>query len=157
MTACHSNNDNAKHERRSAEELLIPASMDYTSEDSVKIKTLVEQFAEGLKTQNFAGCADLLYRMSDGEAVPYSEDEKKQYVQTMSSFRKIYDVRMTGFILRNEKNNDVKLTLQILENGNILQGQGTINISLNPVYVKGEWYLTLLDKFAEGVEDVYAQ
>jgi hypothetical protein len=35
------------------------------------------------------------------------------------------------------------------------KGIGVTTISLNPVTKKGKWYLTLLDKNAEGVEDVY--
>ena len=51
----------------------------------------------------------------------------------------------------------MKLTLQIQENGNISENIGTISMSLNPVYKDGEWYLTLYDKYAEGVEDIYAR
>ena len=142
---------------RNAEDYLLPAAMQYTANDTLKINELVSLFTEGLKNQDFASCANLLYKVTDGEMVAFTDVDKKQYVQAMSSFRKIYDVRTTGFILRSDKNNNVKLTLQILENGSIPEGRGTINVSLNPVYKDGEWYLTLLDKNAEGVKDVYVR
>ena len=146
-----------KKKIRNAEDFLLPAAMSYTANDTLKINELVGQFTEALKSQDFAVCADLLNHVKNGEIVPFSDAEKSQYVQGMSSFRHIYDVRTTGFLLRSDKNNDIKLTLQILEDGSISDGRGTINVSLNPVYKDGEWYLTLLDKNAEGVEDVYVQ
>lgn len=142
---------------RNAEDLLLPPAMQYTANDTLKINELVGQFTEGLNNQDFASCANLLYKVADGEIVAYTDAEKKQYAQAMSSFRHIYDVRTTGFLLRNDKNNNVKLTLQVVENGSISEGRGTINVSLNPVFKDGEWYLTLYDKNAEGVEDVYVQ
>ena len=73
----------------------------------------------------------------------------------MNIFSKVYAVRTTSFILRSDKNNDVKLTVQIDENGDIDKNIGTISFSLNPVYKDGNWYLTVLDKYAEGVENIY--
>ena len=157
LASCSSNSDKSAKKQLSPEDLLLSPAMDYTADDSAKINALVEQFTEGLKTQNYADCAQLLHKVVDGEVVAYSAEEKQQYVQAMSSFRRIFDVRTTGFILRSDKNNNVKLTLQIQENGNISENIGTISMSLNPVYKDGEWYLTLYDKYAEGVEDIYAR
>ena len=38
-----------------------------------------------------------------------------------------------------------------------MKEQGVMSFSLNPVVKDGKWYLTLYDKDAEGVEDIYKE
>jgi len=60
-----------------------------------------------------------------------------------------------SLVLRSDKNNEVKLTVQIVSSGDLDKEIGVTHLSLNPVVKDGKWYLTLLDKNAEGVEEIY--
>ena len=67
----------------------------------------------------------------------------------------IYDCKVTTLILRSELNNEARVVVKVREDGDIEKQIGTTTISLNPVQIEGKWYLTLLDKNAQGVQDVY--
>lgn len=67
----------------------------------------------------------------------------------------IYAAKTNSFVLRSDKNNQVDVLIQITKDGDIDKGIGISKMSLNPVVKNGKWYLTLLDKNAEGVIDVY--
>lgn len=138
----------------SPEDYLRPATMQYTSNDSAAINALVEQYIECIKSKDFNGCAEMLYKVKDDEIEPLSKHEKDQLVSSLRSFP-IYDLRQSTFILRSDKNNEIELTLQIIADGDLYKKIGTTTQSLNPVYKDNTWYLTLLDKHAEGVENVY--
>lgn len=135
-------------------EYLRPASMDYSSKDSSEIKTLVDNYVENFKNKNFQVTASMLYKMRNDSIFPLSEQDKQKYIDAYSHMP-IYDCGVKGIILRSDKNNEVKVTVQVIPNGSIDNEQGTTTFCLNPVLKDGKWYLTLLDENAEGVESVY--
>lgn len=139
-----------------ADDFLRPASMVYSSQDSLNISSLVSEFSANFSRQDFAACADMLFKVQNDSVFPLTNAERKGYVKAMSAqFHDIYGIRTSSFVLRSDKNNDVKVTVQIAEDGDLYKNIGTISLSLNPVFKDGNWYLTLLDKYAEGVEQIY--
>ena len=152
MSACSSKKD---YKPRDVDDMLRPATMTYTGQDSANIMALVNEYAGLFEQRDFDACSQLLYKLQNDSIRQLTEPEKQGFKQAMNIFSKVYAVRTTSFILRSDKNNDVKLTVQIDENGDIDKNIGTISFSLNPVYKDGNWYLTVLDKYAEGVENIY--
>lgn len=153
FAACSSNDK--KQVSYTDEGLLIPASMSYSSEDSATILSLVDNYINSFEQRDFSSCADMIYRLDHGVVVPLSDAEKRAYITAMSHIPNIYAVRMSHIFLRSDKNNEVRLAYKIMPDGDFETGRGTSSISLNPIYNDSTWYLTLLDKNAEGVEDIY--
>jgi len=134
--------------------ILRPASMVYTHEDSTAINTLVEQFREKLIAQDLESCADLLYIFHNDSVFPLTAAQRQDYVAGMKIFH-IYDARQNSLLLRSDRNNEVEVLVQIMKDGDLDQQKGITRLKLNPVLFEGQWYLTLLDKYAEGVEEIY--
>ncbi len=139
-------------------EYLRPASIEYTKEDTSKINELVDSYLNYYKNNDLEAASRLLYKLNNDTIRPLSEKERKGYVKALSQF-KVYDAQATGFVLRSDKNNEMTITLQIIPSpqGSIEKGTGVMQFALNPVLKDGQWYLTLKDKNAEGVENYYEE
>lgn len=136
------------------EEFIRPASIDYTKQDSTDINVLVNNYISAFRQKNFDLASSMLYTVHNDSIFPLTSDAKKQYIDAYSHMP-VFDCKVDAFVLRSDKNNEVRLAVQILSNGNIDKNIGVTRICLNPVKIGNKWYLTLLDKNAEGVEDVY--
>lgn len=150
ITSCKSEKE--RDTRRS--EYIRPASMDYSSQDSIEIKQLVNNYVEAFNKRDFEASSEMLYKVRNDSVLPLDAKEKAAYVNAYNHMN-TYGCKVKSFVLRSDKNNEVKLTVQIVSSGDLDKEQGVTHLSLNPVVKDGKWYLTLLDKNAEGVEDVY--
>lgn len=133
---------------------LRPATMQYSKQDTADINTIVEKYVGLIGSRNFEDAANMLYIVRNDSVIPYDDKLKKGFCAAYSQFP-IYAVKVTSMVLRSDKNNQVDVSLQIIEDGDISANKGTTTMSLNPVVKDGKWYLTLLSKDAEGVQDVY--
>lgn len=133
---------------------LRPASIQYTAQDTAAIQNLVDKYLEYFDKKDFAAASELLYTLRNDSIFPLTSSERDGFVKAMSTFD-FYASKQKSFILRSEKNNEVKILMQIIESGDIDKEEGVTTFSLNPVLVEGQWYLTLLNENAEGVENIY--
>ena len=117
-----------------------------------------EDYINCYKNNDLEAASRMLYKIKNDSIFPLSENERKQYMEALSQFR-IYDAKATGFILRSDKNNEMTITLQIIPSpqGDIEKGTGVMKFALNPILKDGQWYLTLRDLNAEGVENYYEE
>ncbi len=145
---------NKKSRPATAEDFIRPASMDYSKQDTADINYLVNTYVGYFDKGNLDGCADMLYTFHQGNVVPYTKEKKDSFKNAFAHFN-IYGSKVKSVILRSDRNNQVDIAVQIIRDGDLDKGVGVTTLSLNPVVVEGKWYLTLLDKNAEGVEDVY--
>ena len=136
------------------EPILRPASMDYSSQDSAEVFNLATQFAEFFGHNDFESAALMLHTVRNDSIFPYTEDQRKDYIQKMQMLAN-YGCRMETLILRSDKNNEVRLKVKLLPVGTLNDYQAITHVYLNPVVIDGQWYLTLRDLKAEGVENVY--
>ena len=143
-----------KPKARGVYEFLRPATMTYTKQDTSNINYMVKRYADLVEKQDFEQAANMLYKVRHDSIVPLSDQERKNFIKAYSQMP-IYAAKLDNFVLRSDKNNQVDVLIQIVKNGNIDKGIGVSRMSLNPVEKNGKWYLTLLDKHAEGVQDVY--
>ena len=104
------------------------------------------------------GGMNVILEVSVPDVIDVLADHKQDagYKKAMSMMPN-YGCKLKSFILNSDKNNDVAFYVQMVPNGNLEQGIGVTSLSLNPVVKDGKWYLTIRDKHAEGVEDVYKQ
>lgn len=135
-------------------EYFRPAAMTYSKQDTLEITRLVNMYMSCLNNGDLQGCAELLYKVRNDSVLEYDETERADFVENFGQIP-VYDCRIKSFLLRDDRNNEVKLLIQMLADGDLLQEVGVTSLSLNPVLQDGLWYLTLLDKNAEGVEDIY--
>ena len=135
-------------------DILRPASMYYTKQDTIDINNLVNEYLAHITNKEFEAAADMLYKFQSDSVAPLNDEARAKF---LSLYKKlpIYAAKTKSFILNSDRNNQVCYLIQIAKGGDIEKEQGVMKLSLNPVVVDGKWYLTLLDSDAEGVEDVY--
>lgn len=150
LAGCHE----SKRKAPSEELILRPASMDYTHQDSVQIRQLVDTYISCLTSHDIESVCDMLYFVRNDSLLPLTDHRRKGLSQMLAQLP-IYDCEMKSMILRSDKNNAVQLSLRITEEEDEQKGAGFMNMSINPVYKEGNWYLTILDKDAEGVYEIY--
>lgn len=150
LTSCNSK----KKEYTAEEEFIRPASMEYSAQDSTDIRGLVSNYINAFGQKNLDLASSMLYTVRNDSAFPLTDKAKEQYKNAYSQMP-VYDCKLEALVLRSDKNNEARLVIQVLSNGNIDKNVGVTRVCLNPVKIGKKWYLTLLDKDAEGVEDVY--
>lgn len=145
---------NKKDNRSVASEFLRPASVEYSGKDTAQINDLVQNYIAALSNKQLDKASDMLFTLRNDSIFPLDADSKQGFINAYTNMP-IHKCKDMGLTLRSEKNNSVKLAIQVAKGGDIDKNIGVTYIYLNPVKVGGQWYLTLLDKNAEGVEDVY--
>ena len=133
---------------------LRPVTLDLTEKDTLQVRQLVDSYVAAFANNDFEAASQMLYRVQNDSVMPLSDEERKDFVKAMKHFT-VYACELSEFTIRTEKNNEMKLKVQIMENGDLATNQGVTHFSLNPVLKDGQWYLTVLDDRAEGVEDYY--
>lgn len=147
-------NDSKKKYTGPQNEYLRPVTLDLTEKDTVQVRQLVDSYVQAFANNDFEAASQMLYRVQNDSVLPLSDKERKDFVNAMKNFT-VYGCELSEFTIRTEKNNEMKLKVQIIEDGDLATGKGVTHFSLNPVLKDGQWYLTVLDKDAEGVEDYY--
>ena len=127
-----------------------PASMDYSGADTTEIMTLVNKYVTCLNEHDYDGMVDMIYYLKDNRVYPY-EGTKRDSVKRGLQQIPIYAAKFHSIRLRSNVNNEVGILVQLLENGDLDNQIGVSKLFLNPIVIKGKWYLTLLDLNAEGV------
>lgn len=148
MLASCSNNKKEK------EQFLIPPSIALTKQDTINIMEQVKAYVAQIDGKHYEDAADMLYTLNNDTLVPLTAEQKKKYIMGLNSFN-IYATEVVGPIIRSEKNNEVCIKAQIMENGDIKNDVGITRFYLNPVQKDGKWYLTLRDHHQEGVDNPY--
>ena len=136
------------------EDFIRPAAMNYTQKDSSDIHYLVDNYIKMITANDIQGAAKMLYTVKNDSVHPLTDVEARKFIDTFTTLH-IYAVKKENLILRDRKNNEFNILLQIVKSGDVNTGKGTTTQALNPVLINGKWYLTLRDKYAEGVKDVY--
>ena len=139
---------------KTAEDILQKPSVEFTSNDTADVLQLVNQYVDLLTRQNYDSLIDVLYVFNGSEMLQY-EGNQRDSIKFGLSLVPVYDAKLSSIILRGQYNNAVGLTLQIRPDGNLDEQTGVTKFYLNPVKYEDKWYLTILDKEAQGYEDVY--
>lgn len=123
---------------------------EFNDKDSVAVRALADDYVNRFKAQNYEAAADMLYTVRNDSVFPLTGDQRNGYLQAMKMmpFR---DCAIKEQILRSDKDNEIRIAMLLSEDGSLDEEKGTVNFFLNPVYIDGQWYLTLLDRYAEGV------
>lgn len=143
-----------KKETGPQNQYLRPVTLDLTEKDTVQVRQLVDNYVQAFANNDFETASQMLYRVENDSVKPLTAEEREDFVKAMKNFT-IYACELSEFTIRTEKNNEMKLKVQIIENGDMENNIGVTHFSLNPVQKDGIWYLTVRDKEAEGVEDYY--
>lgn len=140
-----------KNKKNKDEEIYLrPSNIEFTSEDSTEIKSLVSNFVGLLNNHDFTSASASLYQLKEGKPEKLSEEKCKSFEQFLSQLP-YKQAKEEAFRLRGDKDNKIRVSLLLNPNGSIDNNKDVINIVLNPVLVDGKWYLTLRDENAEGV------
>lgn len=137
-------------------EYIRPASMYYSKQDTADIRNLVNQYLSYFKAKDLEAAADMLYFVRHDSILPLDQERRSRFINLYKMFP-VYDAKEKSFDLMSDRNNQIKIMFQIQKDGDLMKEQGVMSFSLNPVVKDGKWYLTLYDKDAEGVEDIYKE
>lgn len=135
-------------------QLLEKPSIEVSENDTIAVTNLVNEYVQCLTKQEYNTAVSMLHFVEDGIVYPLTDSIANEYIKHYE-MNPIYACKVQGFTFRSNLNNSVTLIAQIIETGDIDRNLGVTRLYLNPVLYQGEWYLTLLDKNAEGVKDIY--
>lgn len=156
LTGCSGcSNDEQTQERKTTEELL-PPHLDFSSDDSVAVQQLANNYLDAFSAKDYESAADMLFKYENDTVRTLTNKERSGYLRTMRQLPN-FGSKLKGVILRNENNNRLMYVMLVDPNGNLDTEQGVMKFYLNPVMKNGEWFLTLLDMEQEGTEDIYKQ
>lgn len=133
---------------------LRPPSITLCAQDTIDIMKQVEDYVALFGKNKLEEASQKLYFVRNDSVFPLTKEKKEGFVKGLSTFH-IYKSKVEHLIIRNELNNEVSVILQVIENGDIDKGVGITRFFLNPVKVNNKWYITLRDKYAEGVARPY--
>ncbi len=122
----------------------------FNNQDSLDINELAVAYVNFVNSSDYEAAADLLYFVRNDSVLPISNEQRQGYLVAMRSLP-ILGCAQKELELYSDRDNKLRISLLINENGNLAEDKGTINFFLNPVKNEDKWYLTLLDKHAEGV------
>lgn len=142
-----------KKDRGYHSEYLKEPEVEYTHEDSSQIKNYITQFSDAMNAHNYKQVADMMAVVKDGTNMPLTYDQRQQMIRAYEMMN-IEKVEWETTILRDYKNNEVTLIMYLKNPTDSLQPRET-RVKLNPVCLDGKWYLTFLNKDAEGVHNIY--
>lgn len=134
--------------------ILNAPTMDVNNNDTIIVSELVDLYSQRLANKEYSAAVAMLHYVKDG-VVYQIEDSVADIYLKHYEMTPIYGCKVQGITFRSEYNNSATILAQIIEGGDIEKGIGVTRIFLNPVKYDGQWYLTLLDKEAEGVKDIY--
>ena len=141
------------NQKKKADELpeLRPASMAFTETDTTEINQMVNTFVEYVNNGKISDASAMLYTVKYDRAEELSL-EKRQQFESLFTTIPYKKCEVNSFHLGGAKDNKVQLALFVTPDADIQTGKGIIRLVLNPVNVDGNWYLTLRDEDAEGIE-----
>lgn len=151
LTDCAGCSD--RKQEKTAEDMR-PPHLDFSSEDTMQVKMLADEYLDAFAAKDYQAAANLLYRFEKDSVRQLTAAEKASYVKTMSQLPN-YGVKLKGITMLTENNNRLDYLLQVISSGNLDEEQGIMRFHLNPVMVKGQWFLTLLDMEQEGTKDIF--
>ncbi len=143
LAACRGNNQAESN----VSELPV---FEFTNQDSLNIQALGEQFMSYFKAGDYEGASHMLYLVNN-DSVRSLPANYAQGFQDMMSSMPIVDSELKELKLFSDRDNELRIALQISPEGDLSTGEGCINFVLNPVEQDGRWFLTLRDEYAEGV------
>jgi len=123
---------------------------EFNNDDSTAVRQLAEEYVSRFSSKNFEAAADMLYTVHNDSVKPLTAEQRKGFIHAMQQLP-LHGCAIKEQVLRSDKDNQVRIAMLMTENGDLEQERGTVNFFLNPVFIDGNWYLTLLDKYAEGV------
>lgn len=122
----------------------------YEQEDSLAIIQLANEYVTRFNGGDFNKVCDMLYTVRNDSVFPYTAEQREGFVEAMSKIGtqgcQLKDMQLNTF-----KDNRVRVAVLLNPEGNLDKEEGTIDLYLNPVKIDNQWYLTLYDKYAEGV------
>lgn len=123
---------------------------EFSNQDSTNIMALANDYMTFFSQQNYEAVSDMLYIVRNDSVFPLDEEQRNGFVQAMKVLP-VYGTALKELTLLSNRDNELRIAVQIAPDGDINEDKGTINFFLNPVEVEGQWYLTLRDEYAEGV------
>lgn len=127
---------------------------EFDSQDSLAIQALADDFLSRVNGNDFDAAADLLYTVHGDSALALTSQERANYINAMKAMPHFGFVQQE-LLLFSDRDNELRIAIKMREDANVAKKQDIIRFVLNPVELRGKWYLTLRDEYAEGVGDYH--
>lgn len=134
----------------SINDYIRPASMDFSSQDSANIRSLLDNFIGYINKGDISNASSMLYCVSNDsiKSLPLKKRQKFELMLTKFPFK---SAELKSYKLRSDRDNTITIALKMTDDADVESGKNTISLAVNPVVKNGTWYLTLRDNDAEGV------
>lgn len=130
---------------------IMVTKFDYSDSDSLEINTLCSQYANYLANRDLQSASAMLYTYHNDSIFPLTDEMRQGYLSAMGSMP-IVSCSIDSIDLRSFTNNRVRIALTLLPDMSLPDEKTMVMINVNPVKVQGHWFLTIFDKYAEGVD-----
>lgn len=128
-----------------------PATMVFTENDTTEINQMVNTFVEYVNNGKISDASAMLHTVKY-DRIEELTLEKRQQFESFFTAIPFHRCEVKSFHLGGAKDNKVQLALLVTPDANLETGKGIIKLVLNPVNIEGNWYLTLRDEDAEGID-----
>lgn len=146
LVACKSNKKD-----KIDETYIRPASVVFTKQDTSSIDSLVRIFVEYANKGDLSNASSMLHVVEKGKIADLPLEQRQKFEILMTKFP-FHGCETRSLHLGGEKDNKVGVAFKIAPNADVVSGSGCINLVLNPVRIDNNWYLTLRDEDAEGID-----
>lgn len=137
ITACKGKSDQAAVADNTNDMGII-----FNANDTIVITDLANQYADYILNGDLEAAAGMIYTYRNDSLLNLSAEDRVKITKGYSLFH-IYDCRLKSIRLEGEYDNEVRIAMQIIEDGSIDEEQGVTYISLNPILYMSNWYLTI--------------
>jgi len=145
FTSCNKTSHKPMSYEEAKEEFIDEPVMDLSSQDTVEVKKLIDNYLGTLRTYDFAGAVSLLKYQVGDSVVDLPAEERAKQIKMLSMFKGIkYDLKYMSFM----KNSDCAALYEatLFEKTDPKDTRpNTIAFMLKPVRWNNKWYLTLAD------------
>lgn len=135
------------------ETYIRPASVVFVKADTTSIDSLVTKFIQFVNNGDLSNASSMLHVVENGNITDLPLNKRQKFEMTLTKFP-IHGCERQSIHLGGEKDNKIGVAFKIAPNADVVSGSGCITMVLNPVRINNQWYLTLRDEDAEGIEHV---
>lgn len=131
------------------EEYIQVPAMQLTQADSTEVRSLVENYLQRLRDNQFEDAVDMLYYM-DGvnKIIPLPDELKNTQLAMIKRFRGIrYELQRISY--SKEYDNIAQYVVTLFEKQKGDNRPNTAQFFIKPVRVDGKWYLTMADTMTD--------
>ena len=130
------------------EEYLTKPAISLTQSDSMEVRSLVDNYLQLLRDNQFEDAVDMLYYMNGSKIIPMPDELKRTQLSMIKRFRGV-KYELQRIVYSQEYDNIACYVVTLFEKKEGDPRPNTAQFFLKPVRIEGRWYLTMADTMTD--------